>query len=249
MPARPQPGPEMPARPQPGPQMPALPGPGAWPARPARSRCPAARRHLVILGGYLAAGVASAWPRASYLAHHRLPATRDAAAYVWCFGWVAQQLGHLSSLWFTRYLASPVGTQLGLHVLMPLEGVVMAPITVAFGPSASYNLLSAAVPGLLCYGAYRVAIASDHSGPIVVEFPFGICGGTPTCGAQFAPEAQVLATADGHPRAVGFIARVPAQRSPGSRRTPCTRALSASGRQQPGTPPPKWRRRDWTRGQ
>ena len=129
----------------------------------------------------------------------------------------------------------------------------MAPITVAFGPSASYNLLSAAVPGLLCYGAYRVAslwlpsqagavpagwpgnlpgavmpagyrvgtmpttmpaldrpIASDHSGPIVVEFPFGICGGTPTCGAQFAPEAQVLATADGHPRAVGFIARVPA---------------------------------------
>src|SRR6266702_7084932 len=122
MPARPQPGPEMPARPQPGPQMPALPGPGAWPARPARSRCPAARRHLVILGGYLAAGVASAWPRASYLAHHRLPATRDAAAYVWCFWWVAQQLGHVSSLWFTRYLAAPVGTQLGLHVLMPLGG-------------------------------------------------------------------------------------------------------------------------------
>ena len=122
----------------------------------ARAGHPAAR-HLVILGGYLAAGVAVTWPRASYLAGHKLPATRDAGAYVWCFWWVARQAEHLSSPWFTRYLAAPVGTPLGLHVLMPLEGVVMMPVTVTFGPSASYNLLSAAMPGLLCYAAYRVA--------------------------------------------------------------------------------------------
>jgi hypothetical protein len=114
-------------------------------------------RHLVILGCYLVAGVAVTWPRASYLAGHKLPATRDAGAYVWCFWWVAHQVGHLSSPWSTRYLAAPVGAQLGLHVLMPLEGVAMMPVTIAFGPSASYNLLSAVMPGLLCYAAYRAA--------------------------------------------------------------------------------------------
>ena len=123
--------------------------------RAAASR-PAAS-HLLILGCYLAAGIAVTWPRASYLASHKLPATRDAGAYVWCFWWMAHQLEHLSNPWFTRSLAAPVGTQLGLHVLMPLEGTVMIPITAAFGPSASYNLLSAAIPGLLAYAAYRVA--------------------------------------------------------------------------------------------
>jgi len=53
-------------------------------------------------------------------------------------------------------------------------------------------------------------IAAGPPGSVVVDFPFGICGGLPAYGAQFPPEAQVLATADGHPRAVGFIARVPA---------------------------------------
>ena len=43
----------------------------------------------------------------------------------------------------------------------------------------------------------------------MVDIPFGICGGHQVYGAQFPPEAQVHATADGHPRAVGFIARVP----------------------------------------
>jgi hypothetical protein len=124
-----------------------------WPSR-ARLR---AAGHPLVLGCYLVAGIAVTWPRASYLTGHKLPATRDAAAYVWCFWWVAHQLQHLGNPWFTSYLAAPVGTQLGLHVLMPLEGVVMTPVTVVFGPSASYNLLSAVMPGLLCYAAYRVA--------------------------------------------------------------------------------------------
>ena len=112
--------------------------------------------HLVILASYLAAGVAVSWPRASYLAG-KLPATRDAGADVWDFWWIAHQLGHFSNPWFTRGIAAPVGTQLGLHALMPLPGVLFAPVTMIFGPSVSYNLLSIAMPGLLCYATYRVA--------------------------------------------------------------------------------------------
>jgi hypothetical protein len=112
--------------------------------------------HLAVLIGFIAAGVAVTWPRASYLAG-RLPATRDAGSYVWGFWWVARQVEHLSNPWFTRYIAAPTGTQLGLHALMPLPSVLMIPVTVIFGPSASYNLLSILMPGLLCYAAYRVA--------------------------------------------------------------------------------------------
>jgi hypothetical protein len=111
---------------------------------------------LAVLGGYLAAGVAVSWPRATYLAG-KLPATRDAGSYVWDFWWVAHQLMHLGNPWATRAIAAPVGAQLGLHALLPLPGVLLAPVTLIFGPSASYNLLSIALPGLLCYATYRVA--------------------------------------------------------------------------------------------
>jgi hypothetical protein len=113
-------------------------------------------RHLAIFIGFLAAGVLFGWPRGSYLFDHRLPDTRDAASFVWGFYWVAHQVAHLSNPWFTNYIAAPVGTQLGFHTLMPLPGLVMTPITLAFGPSASYNLLSALMPGVLAYAMYRV---------------------------------------------------------------------------------------------
>jgi hypothetical protein len=113
-------------------------------------------RHLVLLACYLAAGIAGTWPRVTYLGG-RLPATRDAGGYVWDLWWVARQVSHLASPWSTSYIAAPVGTDLGYHTLMPLPGLLMTPITLAVGPSASYNLLSVACPGLLCYAMYRAA--------------------------------------------------------------------------------------------
>jgi len=112
---------------------------------------------LVILAGYIAAGILATWPRATYLVQGKLPATRDAGSYVWDFWWVFHQIEHLGNPWFTRSIAAPIGTHLGYHALMPLEGLVMTPITAAFGPSASYNLLSILSPGLMSYTAYRAA--------------------------------------------------------------------------------------------
>ena len=81
----------------------------------------------------------------------------DAGGYVWDFWWVARQVSHLSSPWSTRSLAAPVGSDLSYHTLMPLPGLVMTPVTLAFGPSLTYNLLSILCPGLLCYVMYRAA--------------------------------------------------------------------------------------------
>jgi hypothetical protein len=127
--------------------------------RPDRLRAAAGRpwaREVAVLAAYLAAGVGATWPLASYLAG-KLPASRDVAIYVWDMWWVARQIIHLHDPWSTTYLAAPAGLHLGYHTLVPLLGALMIPFTLAFGPSASYNLLIIAVPGLACYAMYRVA--------------------------------------------------------------------------------------------
>ncbi len=54
-------------------------------------------------------------------------------------------------------MAAPSGVALGYHALMPLPGLLLTPVTLLFGPSASYNLLVTLMPGLLCYAMYRAA--------------------------------------------------------------------------------------------
>jgi hypothetical protein len=59
---------------------------------------------------------------------------------------------------------------------MPLPGLLMTPITLAFGPSASYNLLSIVCPGLLCYVMYRAARlwVPSQTGAIAAGALFGL---------------------------------------------------------------------------
>lgn len=109
-----------------------------------------------MLFGFITAGIALTWPHVTYLAG-KLPYTRDAGSYVWGFWWMAHSVLHLRDPFVTNDIAAPVGTQLGLHALMPLAGVVMLPVTETFGPSASYTLLSILLPGLMGYAMYRVA--------------------------------------------------------------------------------------------
>ncbi len=110
----------------------------------------------MLLACYLAAGIAVTWPRTAYLTG-RLPAVDDVASYEWDLWWVAHQVSHLGNPWFTGHLAAPVGIQLGFDTTMPLIGLIMTPVTLAFGPAAALALLTAATPGLACYAMYRAA--------------------------------------------------------------------------------------------
>jgi hypothetical protein len=133
----------------------APPGTGRW----GRLRVVVARpaaRHLALLACYSAAGIAVTWPRTAYLTG-RLPALRDVSSYVWDLWWVARQVTHLANPWFTSQMAAPAGIQLGFDTTMPLAGLIMTPVTLAFGPAASLALLTAITPGLACYAMYRAA--------------------------------------------------------------------------------------------
>jgi hypothetical protein len=130
------------------------------PASPRRGRAFLSHgwaRDTALLLAYLAAGIGLTWPRASYLTRGLLPETRDVSSYVWALWWIAHQVTHLGNPFFTHDMAAPVGVQLGFNTTLPLPGLIMTPVTLAFGPSASFSLLTIVTPGLLCYAAYRAA--------------------------------------------------------------------------------------------
>src|SRR5215472_2292300 len=132
-------------------------------------------RHLVMLLVYQGAGIAATWPRFTYLANGKLPATSDVSSYVWNIWWAGHGLLHLSNPFVTSYMAAPVGIHLAFSTLMPLAGWITAPITVLYGPSASFTLLTIVTPGLLCYVMYRAAkLWLNEPGAIVAGAFFGL---------------------------------------------------------------------------
>ena len=70
-------------------------------------------------------------------------------------------------------------------------------------------------------------IAADHSGSIVVDVPF-IIRGPQHYGAHVRPYGLVLATADGHPRAISISSGVPRRTIAGIRRHPFYSGLVAA---------------------
>ncbi len=132
-------------------------------------------RHLALLAIYVVAGVAVTWPRAPYLLIGRLPASSDVSSYVWDLWWVARQVTHLGNPWFTGYMAAPAGIQLGFDTTMPLAGLLMTPVTLLFGPSAAFSVLTIVAPGLLCYVMYRAGrLWLAQAGAIAAGAFFGL---------------------------------------------------------------------------
>ncbi|HEX2323583.1 MAG TPA: hypothetical protein VHJ18_31810 [Streptosporangiaceae bacterium] len=132
-------------------------------------------RHLILILVYQGAGIAATWPRFTWLAAGKMPATSDVSSYVWDLWWVEHSLIHLHNPLFTAYWAAPVGTHLAFSTLMPLAGWIMAPITALYGPSASFSLLTIVTPGLLCYAMYRAAkLWLNEPGAIVAGAFFGL---------------------------------------------------------------------------
>lgn len=132
-------------------------------------------RHVILLVVYVGAGIWATWPRFTWMADGKLPANSDVSSYVWNMWWLAHQLGDLGNPFFTRYMAAPAGIHLAFNTLMPLAGWLMAPVTVLFGPSASFALLTLITPGLACYAMYRAArLWVNEPGAIVAGAFFGL---------------------------------------------------------------------------
>jgi len=93
----------------------------------------------------VALAIFSTWPALTHLTGDFL-FVNDAFVSAWGLWWVPHALAHADNPYFTRELLAPDGTYLAFHALVPLAGVVTAPLTWLFGPGLTLNLLKLALP-------------------------------------------------------------------------------------------------------
>jgi hypothetical protein len=64
----------------------------------------------------------------------------DWAQEVWFLGWPVYALGHGLNPFYSTWINYPVGVNLMANTSMPLLGIVLAPVTLLFGPVATYGV-------------------------------------------------------------------------------------------------------------
>ncbi len=69
-------------------------------------------------------------------------ACEDAPQTDWFLGWTPYALGSGRSPWFSSHLVAPDGVNLMWNTLLPLPGLLAAPVTLTAGPLAAHTLLA-----------------------------------------------------------------------------------------------------------
>ncbi|MDA8034540.1 MAG: hypothetical protein M0T71_10280 [Actinomycetota bacterium] len=119
----------------------------------ARSWVPA-----LVLVGYGLLALAAYWPLwPGDPSRMPLCACGDPAQGVWFLGWLPYALGHGLNPLYTHLIDAPVGVNLAQNTEMPLLGLLTAPLTLAAGPVASFNLLMWLAYPLSAASMYLVA--------------------------------------------------------------------------------------------
>ncbi len=94
---------------------------------------------VALYGGLALVAYLPVWPGDG----NHLPwcACADPAQVAWFLRWTPYALAHGHNPFFSNYLDYPSGVNLAQNTLMPLLGLLMAPVTLAFGPVSSLTLL------------------------------------------------------------------------------------------------------------
>lgn len=123
-------------------------------ATPRRRLLHPRRPNLLAFVAYLALGVQRYLP-ALWRANDRLALPGgDADVYVWSFGWMAHVVSEGANPLHTSFLNYPAGANILSNTTVPFLGLVMAPVTLLWGPVASYNIaltLGFATSGFAAY--------------------------------------------------------------------------------------------------
>jgi hypothetical protein len=78
----------------------------------------------------------------------------DPAIFMWFLRWVPFALGNGHDLLVSHHLNYPDGVNLMWNTSLPLPGLLLAPVTTAWGPVLSFNILLVAAYGLSAWCAY-----------------------------------------------------------------------------------------------
>lgn len=82
----------------------------------------------------------------------------DPYLIIWCLRYLPWAIAHHQFAPVTHLLWQPNGLNLAWVTTVPLLGFIIAPVTLAFGPVLSFNLLTLAAPALAGWAAYFLCL-------------------------------------------------------------------------------------------
>jgi hypothetical protein len=84
------------------------------------------------------------------------PESNDPQIFIWGLAWYPYAISHRLDPLFTSLVFAPGGYNLAWSTTVPAPALLMWPITVRFGPLASFNLVSLLTPILSAYPAFAL---------------------------------------------------------------------------------------------
>jgi hypothetical protein len=129
-------------------------------------------RHGAVLLAYAALALGfeappGHWPGLTYFG-----VGQDPLGFIWFLNWWPFAVAHHLPLLFTHYADAPLGTDLSWKTGVPALALLAAPVTRAFGPVVSYNLLMLAASPLAGFSVYLAAW--ELSGGVAASFIAGL---------------------------------------------------------------------------
>lgn len=110
---------------------------------------------LVVLVCYAAVSVAYfGWGVLPHPGRVVIGTGHDPQIFVWSFAWWPHAIGSWTNPFFTHAIFAPDGVNMAWTASAPGLALVFAPLTVAFGPVASYNVAALLLPALAAWTAY-----------------------------------------------------------------------------------------------
>ena len=109
------------------------------------------------------------------ITNHVLGIGSDPYLFMWCLAWWPWAITHHLNPLFTNLVWQPTGIHLAWTTCIPLLALLAAPITLAYGPAASFNILTIISPVLAAYCAYLLCfrLTQKQAASLIGGYLFG----------------------------------------------------------------------------
>jgi hypothetical protein len=99
----------------------------------------------------------------------------DSSQFMWFYAWWPHALLHGLNPFITNSIFVPQGYNLTWSTAMPGPSVVLSPITLAFGPAVTWNLIQLCAPALSAWTAFLLArhVTGRTAASLVAGYVFG----------------------------------------------------------------------------
>jgi len=149
---------------------------------------------------YCLIGFAAYWPVLPFSSNRLTGCTcADTVQSVWFLRWLPYAISHGQNPFFTNWINAPQGANLAQNTLMPLLGLLVAPLSILHSPISSFNLLAwLAFPisgGAMFYVVRRLTgsiLASFVAGLLYIVSPYIVGQATNHMMLSFIPLPPLL---------------------------------------------------------